>query len=441
MTLLPLLLSAPADAHGLWGHIQVTGWAVENMPDDTLRAFLLDDPEVFNALLFGAAFTDTGYADDDPASRAYAEHTHWEPFIDDFIEWVRVNDPPPWDDIESKKRVAFLMGCASHGLQDAIFDSLFLYQVEEHDGAGQAEADPATDGFLVIDGHIRFIPEEYMPMETLLELYAGLGEEITEDVIRHSVGLTTGVYINDTGGQNVAKIVGGAYADQIPWTRDNYLNTAIPGSLRAEIIPTMRHQQAIWARLHGEYTADDAAVFAYPEAPRRLLSGSSASPDSWSTLIFGIGVTYADDLLTLQDADGNTIPFTPGNSRWGPTYTRLYRIQPETDLTPGGWYTATLRAGVETIDGQVSDEEWSVTFQVECDEGNPEDCEDLGEITEPSITGVPEEPADTGITEADGCGCATGSPRQAAWLFALLPLLLHRRRATSRSAAGIIHSP
>ena len=29
-----LLLSRPALGHGMWGHIQVTGWAVENMPDD-----------------------------------------------------------------------------------------------------------------------------------------------------------------------------------------------------------------------------------------------------------------------------------------------------------------------------------------------------------------------------------------------------------------------
>ena len=32
-----LLLSGEATAHGLWGHVHVTGWAVENMPDDELR--------------------------------------------------------------------------------------------------------------------------------------------------------------------------------------------------------------------------------------------------------------------------------------------------------------------------------------------------------------------------------------------------------------------
>ena len=141
---LATLLPVNAAAHGIWGHVHVTGWAVENMADDELRQFLLDDPEVFNALLFGAVFTDTGYSRDEAASRAYSEHAHWEPFIQDYIDWIRLNDPPPWTSGASKKRVAFLMGCASHGLQDSIFDSLFLHQVEAHDGASQSAPECAV---------------------------------------------------------------------------------------------------------------------------------------------------------------------------------------------------------------------------------------------------------------------------------------------------------
>ena len=47
-------------------------------------------------------------------------------------------------------------------------------------------------------------------------------------------------------------------------------------------------------------------------------------------------------VLVLEDESGSTVPFTPGNSRWGPEFTRLARIMPDEDLTPGGWYTATL---------------------------------------------------------------------------------------------------
>ena len=106
-------MSTSATAHGIWSHIHVTGWAVENMPPGEVRDFFASDPEIFNALLFGAAFTDSGYwpqgGDLATKSRAYGEHSHWEPFIGDFIAWIVANDPPPWTSLESKKRVAFLL--------------------------------------------------------------------------------------------------------------------------------------------------------------------------------------------------------------------------------------------------------------------------------------------------------------------------------------------
>lgn len=431
---LALLAPAPARAHGLWGHIHVTGWAVENMPDDELRAFLLE-PEVFNALLFGATFTDTGYAVDDPASRAYSEHTHWEPFIEDYVEWLRANDPPPWDDLESRKRVAFLMGCASHGLQDELFDSLFLYQVEEHDGGGQDEADPGTDGFLALDGHLRLFPTEYIPLETVLELYTTLDEEVTEAVIDEAVGLVTGVYINDTLGPAVAEQLGEQYQDVIPWTREHYLDADLPGSLRAEVYPTMAYQQAIWDRLHDGLDADEATVFAYPEPPRRVGSTDAASAHSWVSVVFGVGVRYTDDLAVLVDAEGAVVPTVSGNSRWDPEWTRVFRLLPAEDLAPGGWYTVRLRAGVETIDGQTSTAPWEMRFQAPCDEATAALCEDLGEIPEAGLDGElsedpdPAEPPDT-PAEA-GCGCATGP--SGAWVGGTLlaAALVRRRRATT----------
>ena len=105
-----LLAPRVSAAHGLWGHIHVTGWAVENMEPGPLRDFLTEDPAVFNALLMGSMFADTGYRPGAPAAaRAYSEHSHWEPFVEDYVQWVRANDPPPWNDLASKKRVAFLL--------------------------------------------------------------------------------------------------------------------------------------------------------------------------------------------------------------------------------------------------------------------------------------------------------------------------------------------
>ncbi|TNE91188.1 MAG: hypothetical protein EP330_05965 [Deltaproteobacteria bacterium] len=420
-----LALPLPAGAHGLWGHIHVTGWAVENMPDDDLRAFLYDDPEVFNALLFGAVFADSGYSRDEAGSRAYSEHAHWEPFVEDYVQWILENDPPPWNTLESKKRVAFLLGCASHGMQDSIFDSLFLSEVEERDGAGQDATDPGTDGFLVADGHVRFIPEEDVPMDTLLELFADVSPDITREVIDAGVGLTTAAYINEEIGLGVAETFAERYADVMPWGREHYLDPEVPGSLRAEIYPTMRYQQALWKRLHDGLAPDDVTVFAYPDQPRRLRSGTAGTVASWVTLVFGEGVRFEGDLVELFDDAGASVPFTLSNTRWGATHTRLVRIRPDEDLVPGGWYTARLRAGVELIDGGVSSESWEVRFQVACDTADDPACPELGEVDVPWIDGIPEPEPE--VEEETGCGCATTG--SAGWMpLVALPLWWRRRR-------------
>ena len=45
-------------AHGINGHVHVTAWAIDSLPDGDLKTFL-SDPELRNAALFGAVFPDT----------------------------------------------------------------------------------------------------------------------------------------------------------------------------------------------------------------------------------------------------------------------------------------------------------------------------------------------------------------------------------------------
>ncbi len=395
-----------ASAHGIWGHIHVTGWAIENLPPGELRDFF-DDPEVMNAALFGAAFTDSGYwvqaGSTRDAARAYSEHTHWEPFIEDFVQWVVENDPPPWDSQESRMRVAFLMGCASHGLQDEIFDSLFLDQVQVHDNGGQDVADPGTDGFLATQGHLRFSPTRWVPMETVLELYAEVDDRITEQVIDAAVTTMTVIYVNDGGGQQVAAEQAETYGASIPWTEAHYLDPDIPGSLRAEINPTGAYLQAIWDRLHGRFGPDDLVIHVYPETPRRLRSHESGVPDSTVTFIFGRGVDVSSIQAVWTDAAGTAVPFDIGNTRWGATWSRLARLQPTADLVPGVEYDVELLGGIEQIDGSTSADAHPHRFQVLCDPPDQAVCPDLGEIPAPSIDGRPPElePGDdTGTADA-----------------------------------------
>jgi len=372
------------DAHGLHGHVHVTGWAIENLPPGELRT-MFEDPDVFQAALSGAMFPDTGYATDAPGARDYAEYAHWEPFIERFIQYVRTTYGPTYETKEEKMLIAFLLGCAAHGLQDELFDSTFLYEVEERYGRGQEVADPATDGFLILDGLFRLLPGDYFPVDEVLPLYEVLGRPIDAPLIREHIRIVRDGYVNDHIGARIAMGNGRRFAPFIPWVVENYLDMGAAGSLGAEIKPTGRHMQALWDRLHGRFDEANLVVHAWPEDPRRLRTFEHASAASWITLVFGKGVEENSATAKLVDALGTPHPFRLRYTRWGGT-SRLIRFQTTEDLTPGAHYTATVEPGARLVDGSLTTHAHSHSFQVECgDDPEAGVCEPIEIEGDPTI--------------------------------------------------------
>jgi hypothetical protein len=394
--------SSTAEAHGVWGHVHVTGWAAENLPPGELRDFL-SDPEVMNALLFGAAYTDSGYSieqrkvipllgasdEEIQIGHEYSEHTHWEPFINAMIAWIRNNDPPPFTSLESKKRAAFVMGAASHGLQDEIFDSTFLFQSMHYDNHDQEAADPGTDYLLNEQGYLRFAPPKYVPMDAVREVYHDLGLDVSEAIIQKGVDTVGDFYLNPSYRVIFTTVIanGDGNPKNIPWVKEHYLDPDVPGSLLAEIMPTARHQLALWERLHGRYDPNHAVVYAFPSAPRRLRSHLNDLPDSWVTLVFGAGVKIASASSTWTDAAGTAVPYTQQGTRWGAEFPRLMRLQPSAPLVPGAWYDAGMNSGAMLINGGAVTEPFSFHFQVQCTPEHLNDCGDLGSIPIPALDG------------------------------------------------------
>lgn len=383
-------LPQQALAHGVIGHIHVTGWAIQNLPEGELRA-IFDDPDVYRAALTGAMFPDTGYALDKPGSRDYAEHAHWEPFIESFIQHVQATYGPTYDSKEERMIIAFLMGCASHGLQDELFDSTFLYEVEQRDGGGQDVTDPGTDGFLVLDGLFQMLPGDFIPFDDIVPLFAGLNQPIDQTLIEDMVRVVRNGYVNDVLGPRIAAANGRRAETQIPWGRQNYLEPGTAGTLRAEIKPTGRHMQALWDRLHGRFDEANLVVHTWPEAPRRLREAEHTSVASWVTLVFGKGVKQDSASVALLDGLGVPHPFQLRYTRWGGT-SRLVRFLATEDYVPGGSYTAVLQPGAELVDGSRTSLTHEVDFQVDC--GDVEDplCPPItieGDPTIPVPTATP----------------------------------------------------
>lgn len=394
------LTPAVASAHGLHGHVHVTGWAIENLPDGDLRDFFRD-PEVFQAALMGATFPDSGYAANDPNARAYGEHAHWEPFIEPFIQHVRATYGPTYTK-EERLVVAFLLGCASHGLQDELFDSTFMYEAEQRDGYSQGELDPGTDGFLVQDGYFRHLPGPFVPFDDILPLFAEQLPDavVTRELIEFQLLLVTAAYVNDGPGLNIARDHGEEYRPLLPWASTHYMRTEVAGSLRAEIIATGRHMEALWDRLHDRFDEQDLVVHTWPDAPRRVREADHTSVASWVTFVLGKGIDPNTATATLTDGSGNPHPFDLRFTRWGGT-SRIVRFQPTADFVPGATYTATLEAGATLVDGSTTTQSISETFQVECATPDDPACPPLMDLVEPT-TDTPLPPPSSGCAAAYG---------------------------------------
>lgn len=418
-------------AHGGLAHVQVTAWAVENLPQGELRKFLAQ-PETFNAILLGAAYPDVGYypgLENHVLHRAYGEYSHWTPFLSEFMKWIKVNDPPPWTSMESRKRVAFLLGCAAHGFQDEVFDSLFLPMVDHHDGQGQDAVDPATDGMLVRDGYMGMYPTLEAPLGALAEVFNQSGlfsSTITTDMLSTSLENMGLFYLDEGAGPALAAIALASFEDDLPWTADHYMDPVIPGSLHSEVFPTGWLIQAIWDELKGS-PSEKMVVFQYPEEGRRLGSALAANPASWVSLLFSTGVDLNDIEVRWTHSSGVDVPFSRNKTDWA----RILMLVPREDLIPGDTYSISLKGSVTTVSGGLQSIERSTSLQAQCDKPDDSRCSQGDEAAVARLDGAEsfrkeweqEEPS-----EEKGCGGCSGAGQGGLWSVLFLLIFVTRRR-------------
>jgi hypothetical protein len=385
-----------ASAHGIQGHVHVTGWAIETLPEGELKTFFAD-PAVKNAALVGAFFPDSGYAIGD----GYGEIAHWEPFVDAHIDWVRTHLGPPFESEEARLHAAFLMGGASHGLQDEIFDSIFLHQIRLHDDGGQDVADPGTDAMLFTDGWVRFRPEVWSPSEDLPEIFLdSAGHEVEARTIRTGLGRIEATVINAV--EVLYPTLDAQYRPQLPWTAEHYLDPSIPGSLTSEVPATRAYMEALWARLHDEWPVTALVGHAYPDEPYRLRTAEAGTVDSWVTLAFGIGALVGslnEATVSLRDGVGEPVEVEVRHTRWSGSpedSTRLLQLRPRVDLEWDSQYEVRIEPGVRLVDGTTTDVGWSYRFRTPCAPENAADC------PPPADPGLPPPPPpDAALPEAD----------------------------------------
>jgi Synergist-CTERM protein sorting domain-containing protein len=424
------LSSKPAAAHGINGHIWVTDGGIERMADCEFASVLLGDPALRAAIQIGAAFPDSGYALD--AGREYGETAHWEPFVDAFIRYMRATYKPPYDTFEEKQLIAFLMGFASHGMEDEVFDTIFLPKSLEAEGADQDLLDPGTDFMLIADGHATLKPDIFLPAQDLLAVYAD--PKINVDA--EAATMDQGMFII----RNVVialvdqdDSIDDNHRPELPWSAAHYLDPETPGSLAWEKAVIGPYLDSIWHRLHDDFQLDDVVVHTVPAEGERLLSNDHTSVDSRVSVIFGYGVwnrSLTADNVKLLDPDGKAVPAEIAYTRWGnPTSDgRMVQLRPQVDLLPDATYQVVIGKNVELIDGRNIGADLKFTVHSACGGSCPTPeapVETPYCSAETESTAAKTEPR----SSAAAGGCTAGGNQAPFWLLlAALPMVLRRRQ-------------
>ena len=242
-----LLLSTLALGNGLTTHVTISEMAIPNLPDGEL-AYLLGDPDLWFYLQNGTQFPDGGYA----MGEAYSETSHWEPFQDLYLDWIKQTYAGDYGSEEARRHVAYCFGLSSHGMGDQIFDSLYMERAYAYDAESDwadVSMDQATDVAIGAATGGQQTLEPWVPTEVFVPLMAEAGvvvdaEKLELGQILTSVAITFG---REAGSRPDQREL---YQAQFPWSYDHILDESVDGSPIWEATVVARYWQVRWHVWH-----------------------------------------------------------------------------------------------------------------------------------------------------------------------------------------------
>lgn len=440
---LTVLVPSVARANGITAHAHISDLAVRELPPGELRD-LLESPDVLQALRSGSVFPDSGYA----ASHAYGELAHWEPFTNEYLEWIVTNHPPPWDELTDRQRVAFLFGAMSHGMADQVFDSLFMHKTVQYDGT-DTDLDRRAEMWLVIEHDPNISPlEVFVPAEELPGiLLSSSGEAATAGDFTRGMGLVS------TGIRAIPILARTEYEDAwlaMPWSATRYYaGTSEPGSLPHIAYVVSRYWQVVWERLHGADALERSVVATWPEEGGVNFETMAGRAECRAMIVFG----HAIDSASFTGADGAHFHLRP--LAGGPDVAAHARFQwndianavlviPDEDLAYDTEYVVELTTGITTMDGRALPAPVTLGFRTRCAPDRLADCPPLPEPIRPAMmpparpdagrrdTGpLADAGVDGGLGSSPGCGCRATTHARSPWIIGALLMLgwMRPRRA------------
>ena len=371
-----LLLLSAAFANGQTTHVWITRHALTHLPDGELRQVLLDNE---TPLINGAMFPDGGYAFS--PQHPYAETAHWEPFQSLYLYWIVEEHGPPLD-AEGEQHAAFLMGMASHGMADQIFDSLYMERSKVYDAdAGWVSGvsmDEATDVWWALVTGPQEVPERWIPTEVFTELYAQVGIEATSKDMEDGQNLL-GAAIDLVGLFSTSEDLLAGYEADYPWaTQHLHDERDVPGAPRCEGAIVALYWQQIWARLHGDW--GPLGVLQTVPAPADFgLQTDASMVESRISVVFARGLLEVGPEDFQIQADGEDLPFDVWLFYRSDSH--VVHLIPQEDWPEDQEITVTVLPGLTDRFGLVLADPWSFTVstaapppQIEDQEEEPRGC-------------------------------------------------------------------
>ncbi len=400
------LTASIALANGLSTHVWITLAARETLPEGDLKE-LVNDPAIEDALRNGAQFPDGGYAVGD----GYGEIAHWEPMQSELLDYIRDTwGPPPYTG-EAAQHAAFLLGMASHGMGDQVFDANYIERVRVYDADSDYanSFDEATDvAFMALTGG-QPVPPLWVP-EIMPSLFARQGHTVTQDTLEDGQALT-GLAVNyvTLAAANPEAVAG--YEAEWPWATTHLEDPAAVGRPADEAVAVAWYWQKLWARLQGDDAFDPPVLGTFPPDGGFGHPTQAASIESRVVLVFSRGLipdSLPPGTITVTDGAGHV--YAPEPRVYYGQSSHVVLLQPYEDWALDEDFTVTVGPYATSIAEQTMTEPWSFTFS-----------------TRPVPVAVDEE-----APSAPGCGCATASPPATAAGLLLLAALCAQRRAVSR---------
>ena len=285
----------------------------------------------------------------------YGSQAHKSDFVEAYFDYVKDKCGAGGPDCE--RLIAHFLGTAAHGLQDHLYDELFMNKAMTFDMGGKDKHDVWADEIFVVKyDPLHVTPRYYLPKNDLVNVYAGMGQDVSKN------DLKTGKFyhwLGAAGLRSLALVPYPTYSKKMSFTKANIITHA--GGVDHTSSVTADYWEVLWKRLHDD-GGEERVLATWPEPGADDHAYNHKSLYSRVSVFFTTGMDKSSinqNSFYLEDKDGNRVPAT---YRINHDHDNFAALVPAVDLEPGKTYTAVLTTDVKDMKGNSLKEDYSWDF-------------------------------------------------------------------------------